>query len=233
MKGISWLALAFSAIGGVLLALSLYLYGDSRSLLDEGVTAEGKVIKLLRSQSSDGGSSYRPLVVFIDETGRRVEIESRVGSNPPAYQVGERVEMLYRTGQSHEARIKGFVSLWLGTVITGVIGVLFFGVGLGILLYQRIKGARGEALRSYGRPIQARYEGVERNTRVRVNGRCPYVIVAQWQDPVSKAVHLFQSDNLWFNPEEYVHTKGVTVYIDPKDPGKYHMDTSFLPKLAD
>lgn len=232
MKGLSWLALAFSAIGVLLLGLAFYFYSDSRSLLDEGLSAEGEVVKLLRMRSSEGGISYRPVVVFNDESGKPVEITSRVSSNPPAYSVGERVEVLYRPGQADRASIKGFVSLWLGATIAGVLGLLFVLVGLGVWTYGRMEDRQVESLRRHGRLIQARYEGVERNLRIRVNGRHPYVIVAQWQDPVSKAVHLFRSENIGFNPEEYVHSKTITVYIDAKNPAKYAMDTSFLPKLA-
>ncbi len=45
-------------------------------------------------------------------------------------------------------------------------------------------------------------------------------------------VHVFKSQNLWFDPSAYVNTDTVAVYIDEDNPRKCCMDISFLPKLA-
>jgi hypothetical protein len=68
---------------------------------------------------------------------------------------------------------------------------------------------------------------------VRVHGRSPYQIVSQSSDPASNTVRLWQSENIWFDPSEYIKGEAIDVLVDPNDPRRYIMDISFLPKLAD
>jgi hypothetical protein len=74
---------------------------------------------------------------------------------------------------------------------------------------------------------------VELNDSLRVNGRSPYRIFSQSPDPASNTVRVYQSENIWFDPSEYIRDKTIDVLVDPSDPKRYVMDTSFLPKEAD
>ena len=103
----------------------------------------------------------------------------------------------------------------------------------GILLFQRRQGDARRLLQASGRRIEADYEGVELNTSLTVGGRNPFRVLAQWQDPMTSQIHLFHSENLWFDPQKYIERRTLTVYIDPNNPKKYYVDVSFLPKLAD
>ncbi|MNH47046.1 hypothetical protein D3C79_1101060 [compost metagenome] len=73
---------------------------------------------------------------------------------------------------------------------------------------------------------------MEWNTRISVNGRHPYVIRSQWLNPRTSEVHLFESDNIWFDPSDYLKDESISVFIDKKNPKKYHVDITFLPKIA-
>ncbi len=70
------------------------------------------------------------------------------------------------------------------------------------------------------------------NTSLTVNGRSPWRIVTQWQNPSSGEVQLFESDDIWYNPTPFIAVAQITVYAHPDDLKRYHMDTSFLPKVA-
>jgi hypothetical protein len=79
--------------------------------------------------------------------------------------------------------------------------------------------------------MKTAFKGVELNQSLRVNGRCPYQIVSQSSDAASNTVRLFQSENIWFDPSEYIKGEVIDVLVDPNDPKRYVMDISFLPKL--
>jgi hypothetical protein len=66
-----------------------------------------------------------------------------------------------------------------------------------------------------------------------VNGRSPYHIISQSPDPASNTVRVFESENIWFDPSEYIKEETIDVLVDPNNPRKYVMDISFLPKLAE
>lgn len=78
--------------------------------------------------------TYRPVVTYVLPSGQRVKFKSLVHSNPPAYEVGEKVVVLYETTRPHEARIRSFDSLWLLAVILGGLGMVFSVVGAGLLV---------------------------------------------------------------------------------------------------
>ena len=102
------------------------------------------------------------------------------------------------------------------------------------ILAVRAAGRRREAeLRLHGRRVQARFQAVERNTSLEVNGNHPWRIVCQWQDPTTGLLHLFKSRNLWFDPTPYVKVQELTVFVDPRKPKRHFVDVSFLPRLAE
>ena len=84
---------------------------------------------------------------------------------------------------------------------------------------------------AYGNAIQTDFQGVERNTSLEVNGKNPWRVTSQWLDPASNKLRVFHSENLWFDPTQFVKAKTVTVLLDPKNPKRYYMDVSFLPEL--
>ena len=89
-----------------------------------------------------------------------------------------------------------------------------------------------EELKKNGTRVNAEFQSVELNTALKVNGRNPYQILAQWQNPTTTEIHIFNSDNLWFDPTDYIKSDVIEVLVDMQNPKNYHVDTSFLPKIA-
>ena len=56
-----------------------------------------------------------------------------------------------------------------------------------------------------------------------MNGRSPWRIVSRWLDPARNELHLFESENLWFDPAPFITWKRIRVSIDSK---RYSMDVS-------
>ncbi|SDX72923.1 DUF3592 domain-containing protein [Marinobacter mobilis] len=230
-RKISIIKYVFSVIGIAMLVGASLLYNNTSDFLTRAVSAQGQVVDLVLSRSSDT-TTYYPVVVFRDASGRQVEFKSNSGTNPPSYTRGERVEVLYEPGEPEAARINGFFSLWGAAIIVGGLGLVFGLVGFGMTVYGLLH-QRGKAfLQKHGVRILTAFQGVELNTGFEVNGRNPYRIVAQWQHPETGNIHRFVSDNLWFDPSDYITSDTVPVLIDESNPKKYWMDTSFLPKLA-
>ena len=51
-------------------------------------------------------------------------IHSSTSSSPPAYEVNEKVEVLYLAEQPEEAKLNGFFSLWGIPLVLGIIGIM-------------------------------------------------------------------------------------------------------------
>jgi hypothetical protein len=233
MKKPGFISIVFAVIGLGLLLGALALGVNTRKFIATAKHAEGTVTELIQKRDSDDGSiTFTPIVRFETDGGASVSFTSSFSSNPPSYSVGETVGVLYAPDDPNDARINGFGSLWLGPLILGGLGTVFGGIGFGILIVSRLNKKKREWLMAYGTEIQAEFMSVERNTSLKVNGRSPWRIIAQWQNPETQQLHVFNSENVWFDPTKYVTTKQLKVLLDPKNTKRYHVDTSFLPQLA-
>lgn len=231
MRTISIIKYTFTVVGLGLLVGAYYLFASTQEFVKNASTSDGTVVEVVRSRSSDS-VTYRPVVEFKIKDGSIIEFTSSTGSNPPSYSKGEIVEVLYLESHPEEAAINGFFSLWGGSVIVAGLGAVFFLVGSMILLWGGLKDKKVEYLRKNWFPVKAKFQSVEINSSVEVNGRRPYIICAQWKNPATSEVHLFSSENIWFDPTDYINADELTVLIERDNPKKYYVDISFLPKVA-
>jgi hypothetical protein len=233
MKNLRFLSIVFAVVGLGLLAGAIAVTLNTRAFIATAKHAPGTVTELIPKRDSDDGSiTYTPVVIFEATSGASISFTSSFSSNPPSYDVGEKVEVLYAPDNPNEARINGFGSLWFGSLILGGLGTVFCAIGFGILMASRLNKGKRDWLMAHGTAIQAEFQSVERNTSLKVNGRSPWRIVAQWQNPENGQLHIFNSENLWFDPTKFVTAKQLTVLLDPKNSKRYHVDVSFLPQLA-
>ena len=219
MRGgiLSWL---FLLIGIGCLAGAGYLYSNTSEFVANARRAPGTVVAL---------RSGAPEVKFRAHDGREIQFTSSVSSKPPAYSVGEKVEVLYRPERPEDAQVNAFMSLWLGVIILGGLGSGFSLVGAGLVFGWGWRSAADPGLKLTGLSIQTDFQGVERDS---AGGRHAFQVVTQWKNPATGEIHLFHSDPLWYDPTAHIKTGKITVYIERGNPGKYFMDVSFLPKLA-
>lgn len=231
MKTLNILKYVFTLIGAGMLVGAVMSYSSTVSFIERATEASGTVIDLERSRSSDS-TTYYPVVVFEDIRGREIEFRSRSGSNPPSFSRGERVSVFYEPSAPESARINSFFSLWGLPMILGGMGLVFGAIGGGMLLFGWKKSRSQAYLKDHGTEVLATFSSVEQNTSLTVNGRNPFRIVCQWQHPQTGELHVFRSDNLWFDPSNHIHQETVPVLVDEANLKRYWVDTSFLPKLA-
>ncbi|MGN9760982.1 DUF3592 domain-containing protein [Streptomyces sp. SD31] len=152
-----WFAFGAIAFGAVFLVVGLILAGMSVSFLVEAERARGTVVALewrkddtgtsRKKRQSDEPVAY-PVVEFTSADGTSRTFRSSTGSNPPSYDEGERVDVLYRADSPEDARINGFASLWLLPLIFGGIGLAIAGVGTAVATAGRW---RSQAVATRGR----------------------------------------------------------------------------------
>lgn len=230
MKAIAIVKYVFTIVGFAMLAGALFAYNNTSSFLKEAVMTDGTVIELLASRS-DNSITYRPVVQFLSEQGQLIEFVSSTGSNPASYSQGEQVKVLYLPMQPSDAKINGFFSLWGVAIILAGIGAVFFLTGAGIIVFVRLKSRQDEMLKTSGVAIETQYHSVEQNTALSLNGKHPFRVFTQWQNPATSDIHIFKSNNLWFDPSAYIKQETIRVFIAKGNPAKYYVDLSFLPKL--
>lgn len=239
MKTITIIKYTFTIIGSVLTAIAILGYVNTQSFLETSTVAQGTVVDLVmtksdRSSSSSGVSirttsnSYAPIVEFMADNGRTYSFTSSVSTSPPAYSIGEKVEILYDESDPNEALINSFFFVWGGVLILGGLGFLFATVGLTMFAIGLFKGRNKQRLMETGVRITTRFHSTQLNPGLAVNGRNPYQIRSEWKNPRTAQMHIFDSDNIWFDPTDHIPDE-ITVYIEHDNPKKYYVDLSFLP----
>lgn len=231
MKFLAVIKYLFLLVGGLLLLGAVASYQSANRFLEEAVSATGVVVAL-EEQRGDGTVSYHPVVVFLDENKKTVRFTSSVGSSPAAYRKAEKVPVLYLPGQPEDARIDSFFEHWGASLIMSILGAPFFLIGLSIVLFGMRKKRKQDYLQKHGMPVMAEFQEVERNHSLSVNGKNPYIIVCHWLNPQTSEIHVFESENIWFDPSRYMGEDKIRVLVDKGNYGKYHVDISFLPKVA-
>ena len=222
----------FAAVGLLALLIAVWVNSLERRFVATAERATGTVVDLEYRSSGKGGAAYYPVIRFVTRSGDTVVAHTNVGARPPAHQKGDVLPILYDPARPLDAKTTGFFSLYVGSFVAALFALIFGGVGGTWIAVQRRAAAIEEELRQTGQRVEATVVEVELRTNLRVNGRHPYRIVAQRQDPVSHEVQVFRSANIWFDPTAYV-PKTVQVLVDRYNPRRHLVDLGFLPKVSD
>jgi cytochrome c oxidase assembly protein Cox11 len=105
-------------IGVVFTAIGLYFVISTLLFTANATHAPGEVTAIER-----WGGEYRPRIKFVTLRGEEVEFTWHRKSKHLAYNVGERVTVLYNLDKPSEAVIDSFYELWLMPVVLIAIGL--------------------------------------------------------------------------------------------------------------
>ena len=126
------MGLISSGIGSALLAVAGNFFMDDRRLAATGGRAEGIVTEVEGFYNSRSKVMYRPHVIFTDSAGQRRAFISNLSSNPPGYEAGETVTVIYNPANPADAEIDSFAARHLGTLVFGLFGAVFAMIGMAV-----------------------------------------------------------------------------------------------------
>jgi hypothetical protein len=204
------------------------VYATTTSFLAGAERTTGTVVGLVERPA--GATEERHRTVWAPEVrfavdGRTIEFRGNVGSSPPAYEVGDSVQVAYDPADPSDARIVGFTDLYLLPLIFGLVGAVLTGASATASLLWWRRRRRRAWLRQYGQPVEAEITAVTRAGNYRVNGRSPYVIHATWHDLLSGEKHAVRSEHLWSDPRPALDVgHHVRVLVDPARPQRHLME---------
>ena len=123
----------FLFVGTGMLVAAGFGYQHTKKFLEKASTAEGTVIEHSRHSINDNKNRsapvYYPVVQYKTAEGKAEEFISSTGSNPPDYDVGDKVKVFYDPLKPKHAKINYFVDIWLLPLILGFIGTIFTTLG--------------------------------------------------------------------------------------------------------
>jgi hypothetical protein len=242
--GNRWLYLiwaAFFIVGIGLLTGGFLGFRSTIHRIRSASSAQGRILGHVQSWR-EGEHLYFPLIEFTTADGRRIEFRSNIGASWPTSQVNDPVEVLYDPRRPDEAVIRSFASLWLLPGVLTAIGLGFAGISTAVSLLLLREEARSLAeqkrreetnawLHSRGCKLTLKADQVLLDTQSSRDELHPYRIICRWRNPETDQAHVFESESIWFNPQDYL-PETIDVYIHPEKPEVYYMDISFLPERA-
>lgn len=227
------IAFVFLVIGSLAGTGCYYLIQSTLDLMEVGVKTEGTVVELEESVSRSDGKTSRvwyPIFQY-HVSGRSLEHRGSTGSNPPSYQVGDKVELIVDPKDPKSFMINDFFGKYGGALIVGGFAGVFTLIGSALLFFGIRSSKRKAWLATNGQQIFAKVIEVGFNQSLTVNGRHPYQIVCQWHNPRDNKIYTFKSENLWVDPSEFVAAE-MKVLIDQNNPKIYHMILEQIPMAA-
>lgn len=223
--------LVFALIGAGLILGATFMFSSSFSLKRNAIETTGKVVRIVSKTDSDG-TIYYPEVSFKTKDNQDIVFSSNMGSSYIAYDEGDNVPVLYLPEKPYGAKIDSLGELYVGPIVISFLALIFGGIGFGALAHIIGKEKMHKRVIMMGHSLEAEVTEVEPNHSYKVNGRSPFMIFAQAENPGDGTIQIFKSENIWFNPKNHIKTGDkIKVYYDPAKPSDYLVDISFLPKL--
>lgn len=94
----------------------------------------GQILRTVPVADGEGGTNYAPVFTFTAADGHAYTITSGTASNPPDYESGDSVRVLYIPRNPMTARLKDVPQLWLFPLIAMPLGGFQASLG-GLLLW--------------------------------------------------------------------------------------------------
>jgi hypothetical protein len=233
----------FLCIGVGLMAWGVYSTHQTWLFRQTAAVAQGEVISLKHQRARGNGSgTYYPIVRWTPPSQAPRSFRGDFGSYPAAYDVGEKVDVLYDPQNPSQARIGGVMGLWMSSVMALLIGAVFTGVACLFLRAPAHGRRQREWLRRHGRPLRAELVGgVEalppqarkilsfmvgkgwlNAQAAHRNVSTPNIISARWRDTQTGQWHYFKFSGLPEAEQEKVRADGyIEIRIDAKNPARY------------
>ena len=212
-----------ASIGELFVIIGLVVFGSVFNY-ENKVDSVGTITEILSYRSTNHNINHE---VYVSYTVEGKEYKSRLNSYSSSFYEGKEIDIYYDKDNPNKIGVKSLDLLFL--IFPGI-GLIFLIIGGTGILVKINKKKSEENLKENGKLIYANYVETVLNTSYRVNGKCPYNIICEWNDTLDNKKYIFKSKNIWINPEKIIKEKDIkqfTVYID-NDRKKYVIDVDIL-----
>ena len=124
-----FIGLLFILIGFAVVISGIFAMLKVRRQLAGSAKATGKVVGFGRIQGQRG-YLYCPQVEFQIPNSQTIKFQSEVGSQPPAYNVGQQVQVVYQIANPNKAEIDSVMALWFAPGCMSLMGLGFLLMGI-------------------------------------------------------------------------------------------------------
>jgi hypothetical protein len=125
----------FLLVGIGMFIWSILWFSNRISNLENYVLTQGTVVEFEKSNDAEnGGYVYSPIVSFKDRNGLEHIYNSGHASDPPAYEIGESVELYYNSKDPEDVFLNSFIEKWVIGIALVVVGLVLIPLGIWIVI---------------------------------------------------------------------------------------------------
>lgn len=206
-------------IVGVIVKNTIYNY-------DNKIETTGIITEISYHRDIDDNREYD---VYVSYTVEGKKYETKLNGYSSNFYEGKEIKIYYDKDNPNKIGMKSLELLFL--IFPGI-GTIFLIIGVIGISIKLNKKRWEKKLKVDGKLIYANYSETVLNTSYQVNGKCPYKIICEWEDPLDNKRYIFKSKNIWINPEEIIAQNNITqfpIYIN-NNKKKYYIDLDILNK---
>lgn len=223
IKVLPILGVVFGAVGLILTAVGLILLADHISFNKNNPSADAVVEKIENSSYYSNGEIRHKKDVYVCYEAEGCEYYSLLGYYTTGMRVGDSVKIHY----SKEDPQKIKADRYIAEMIIFPIGVLYAGLGAGMLIHSAKKKKRIKYLLENGIRMYATVTQVLTDYHTKVNGAHPVYLLCQITDPVTGTATTYKSESIFCDLAPYVGMP-VEVYADQSNPKDAYVDLKSL-----
>lgn len=206
--------------GVIFFALPLNMALKSISFRKNGIETTGQVTGV---HSGTRGGPDRVNVIFSTSDGNEI---STISYRREHTVTGQSVKLWYLQENPAKINFSEPMGYHIRAMLIALV-MIFFGVYFFLRMSKEDLAKKN--LMSTGIKINPAYS-IERNEMFRAGDHNPWIIKARWTDIKSNREYNFTSKNYTADPGDFLKDRmSIDVYINPENPAKYYMDTSFMP----
>lgn len=220
---------------------TLLTVGAGYSLIKQAIFAanaivtQGRITEMVKMRSVDSEDGYvhyyyLPKVEFNDQHNEPRTFTSSDSGKQYGYQVGYGVSVIYSPQNPDDAEVNNFFALWGIRLIFFAAGSFLMFMSMLFLAALYAETLLHRYLKKHGIAVKTEFEDIKVNHEAYSDGTPCYQICSQWQNPKNAKTYHFSSAYLRKDPRAYVPNQPITVYLSRKNPNRYSMDVSFVPK---
>ena len=131
---INYLYGALIALSIVLIYIAIKQYQKTKELLNNGIKTTATVVDMI-TVTGDKGNTYKPVFEYRDQSNTIQSFKTEVSSNPPAYKIGEKQEIIYSPEDTDLVKTVSYWGLYRWTVVLLSIAMPLLIIGGGYFLY--------------------------------------------------------------------------------------------------
>lgn len=114
----------FLGVGLAMLAAATAISGWTLWTRSQWTTVEGTVIDEVLTPMADG-NAYCPVVRYTARFGQQLTHRFNICAWPPAYEIGERVQVYYDPNDANNVQLDSFFGTWFLPLLLGFMGLIF------------------------------------------------------------------------------------------------------------